>query len=338
MALRLARFGLGAALCAKALTAIGFGLPLLGSAVAAPTVKAKTELVPFVAAPFPYDGRPIPGSEKPFFDVEKDGRRGHTSPRGGVYWEDATYSDPRVLLHIPKGFDPRRPAVMVVYFHGNQATLERDVVARQQVPRQVALSGLNALLVAPQFAVNALDSTAGHFYEAGAFRRFVEEACARLARLHGGDRRARAAIEALPVVLVAYSGGYIPAAWAVHHGGIGDRLRGIVMLDSLYGEFEKYATWIASNHGGFFFSAHSRSAREDNAAMQRLLTERGIDFATALPARLGPGTVAFQGTADEIVHADFVTRAWVDDPLAEILRRIPGFTRSAPPAGKRTVD
>ena len=77
-------------------------------------------------------------------------------PRGGVYWEDTTYSDRRVLLHIPRGFDAALPAVMIVYFHGNLATLERDVVhRRQQVPRQVAESGLNAVLVAPQFAVNA---------------------------------------------------------------------------------------------------------------------------------------------------------------------------------------
>ena len=80
-------------------------------------------------------------------------RRGHTSPRGGIYWEDKTYSDQRVLLHIPKGFDPRRPALMIVFFHGNEATLARDVRDRQQVPRQVAESGLNAVLVAPQFAV-----------------------------------------------------------------------------------------------------------------------------------------------------------------------------------------
>ena len=66
---------------------------------AAPTAKPKTALVAFDASPFPFDGRPLPGQDKPFFDVEKDGRRGRTSARGGtVYWEDATYSDRRVLL------------------------------------------------------------------------------------------------------------------------------------------------------------------------------------------------------------------------------------------------
>src|SRR5205085_2860177 len=140
----------------------------------------------------------------------------------GVYWEDTTYSDRRVLLHIPRGFNAALPAVMILYLHGNFASLA-DVVHRvQQVPRQVSESGLNAVLVAPQLAVNAADSSAGRFYDAGEFRRFVEEAAVRLARLHG-DQRARAAIESLPVVIFAYSGGYAPAAWAPHHGGLGGR-------------------------------------------------------------------------------------------------------------------
>lgn len=286
----------------------------------------------FDTAPFPFDGRPLPGQDKPFFDLEKDGKRGRTSVRGGtVYWEDATYSDPRVLLYIPAGFDPARPGLMLVFLHGNQSTLERDVVVRQQVPRQLAQSGLNAVLVAPQLAVDALDSTAGKFHQEGHFRSFVEEAAGRLARLHG-DRRAAKAIEALPVVIVAYSGGYYPAAWVLRQGGLGDRLRGVVVLDGLYGDLDKFADWIAGHEGAFFLSAHSRSSREENTSFQRLLTERGIHFTPSLPARLTPGTVAFVGSPDEIEHRDFVTKAWVEDPLKAVLARIAGYPRTAPPA------
>src|SRR5215510_14305457 len=117
----------------------------------APLAASKTALVPFEITPFPYRGM-VPEKNVPFLDVVDGERLGHNSPRGGVYWEDKTYSDKRVLLHIPRGFDPRRPALMIVYFHGNEATLTRDVRERQQVPRQITQSGLNAVLVAPQFA------------------------------------------------------------------------------------------------------------------------------------------------------------------------------------------
>jgi hypothetical protein len=306
-----------------------------GPAAAAPTPRSRTALVAFETSPFPFDGRPLPGQDKPFFDVEQDGRRGRTSVRGGtVYWEDATYSDRRVLLYIPTGFDPALPGLMLVFMHGNQSTLERDVVARQRVPRQVAQSGLNAVLVVPQLAVDALDSTAGRFHEPGHFRRFVEEAARRLARLQG-DRRAAQAIDALPVVIVAYSGGYYPAAWVLHQGGLGDRLRGVVILDGLYGDLDKFADWIANRESAFFLSAHSRSSREENAGLQRTLAERGIDFATSLPARLLPGSVTFVTTPDEVVHRDFLTNAWVEDPLKVVLARIAGYPRTPPRARSR---
>ena len=122
-------------------------------------------------------------------DVNSNNRLGHSSVRGGVYWEDETYNDRHSLLFIPAHFDIRRPAVIVVFFHGNQALLERDVSRRQEVPRQIAESGLNAVLVAPQFASDALDSSAGHFWERGAFRRYLDEAATRLAHFYGRKTR-----------------------------------------------------------------------------------------------------------------------------------------------------
>ena len=163
---------------------ISVSLDMQGPASAAPSRAAKLKLVAFKTSPFPYEGQ-LPGRDKPFLDTEKDGRRGHTARGGTVYWEDTTYSDRRAPPFIPKGFDPARPGLIVVYFHGNQAALERDVWRRQQVPRQVAQSGLNAVLVAPQFAVDALDSSAGQFWEPRAFRRYLEEAAKHLARLDG---------------------------------------------------------------------------------------------------------------------------------------------------------
>ena len=68
-----------------------------------------------------------------------------------------------------------------MFFHGNQATLTRDVLERQQTARQLAQSDLNAVLVAPQLAVDAADSSAGNFWRPGAFAQFLDEAESKLA-------------------------------------------------------------------------------------------------------------------------------------------------------------
>jgi hypothetical protein len=198
---------------------------------------------------------------------------------------------------------------------------------RQQVPRQVGESGLNVVLVAPQFALDALDSSAGRFWEPGAFAQFLDEAADRLAQLFG-DRRARSAFADLEVVLVAYSGGYQPAAFALERGDAKDRVRGVVLLDALYAEEDKFADWIAQHRDrAFFVSAYSNSSRDVNAALKRLLSAQGVAFQEALPPRLTPASVAFVAVGD-VVHNDFVSHAWVGDPLKVVLARITGFPRA----------
>jgi len=297
----------------------------------APMPSTKIQLVPFDNSPFPYTG-PVPDKSMTFLDVVNGERRGHTSGRGGVYWEDLTYSDKRALLAIPRGFDIRRPAVIVVYFHGNLATLTRDVRNRQQIPRQVEQSGLNAVLVAPQFAVDALDSSSGRFWEPGVFAKFLDEATDRLTKLHG-DPRARSVFERAPVVIVGYSGGYNPAAFAVALGGANQRVHGVVLLDGLFAEIDKFADWLARRPPAFFFSAYGKAARTEHAELQRMLVERGVSAQKALPARLNPGSVTLLDVGDEVQHNDFVTQAWVADPLRVVLARIPGFPRTGAAAG-----
>ncbi len=291
--------------------------------------KALRAFVPFEHSPFPFTGV-VPGKDEPFLDAEKDGRKGHTSPRGGIYWQDETYNDRRVLLDIPRSFDPAKPGVIVVYFHGNKSTLERDVVRRHQVPRQVARAGLNSVLVAPQFAVDALDSTAGRFYLPGFFAKFMGEAARELAKL-AGDPKLKGTFESMPIVIVAYSGGYTPAAYAVHHGGIGDRLKGILLFDALYGDLDKFAAWIERRGSGVFFSAHGKSSREPNANLQTRLASAGVDIRSELPSRaFQPGSVTFYAASEELTHADFLTKAWVDDPIQSVLAKVAPLVKPPP--------
>lgn len=146
--------------------------PVLGAPLPSAGMLAIT---PCDHSAFPYSGS-IPGSRQPFLDTLIGGRWAHRAPRGGLLFEDEAYSDRRSLLFIPARFDPRQPAVLVVFFHGNGATLARDVVERQGVPRQLAALHLNAVLVAPQLALDALNSSAGHFWERGFSDACLDEA------------------------------------------------------------------------------------------------------------------------------------------------------------------
>ena len=277
-------------------------------------VDALTRLVDFETAPFPYHGV-VPGSGRPFL-----ASGGHTSFRGQRLWESQTFSDDRVLLHIPSGFDPNRPAVMVVFFHGHGAILGRDVRDRQQVPAQITAAGANAVLVAPQFAVDAADSSAGKFWEPNGFKRFLDEAAIKLAYMYG-DPHSQAAFAKMPIVIVAYSGGFGPTLSVLDRGGVRSRVHGLVLLDALYAGIDKFADWIADNRSTFFISSYTPHTAHHNADLQRLLRERSVAYGSDLRRGHLQGMVTFL-PAGPVSHRDFVTHAWSDNPIKDILARM----------------
>lgn len=275
----------------------------------------RTAIIPFGHSAFPYDGA-VPDSGKPFLDVERDGKRGHTSPRGGVYFTDSTYSSRETLLHVGAGFRPSGDSALVLFFHGNKATLREEVVTRQRIVAQFDASGFNGALVAPQLAVNALDSSGGRFWERGFLSAYLNEAAQRLAALGAGS------MHAAPVIVIAYSGGYNPAIYALLGGGGASRIKGVVLMDALFGELPNYAQWIAATHSrAFFVSAFGPASAKENAAMKSLLAGRGVAYTDGVPQKLTGGGVWFIDSRGAS-HNDFMTRAWAAQPLRDILMRM----------------
>jgi len=196
------------------------------------------------------------------------------------------------------------------------------------VPRQIAESGQNVALVAPQLAFDAADSSAGNFWRPGHFATYIDETAERLMRLYG-DRRVGRSFNAAPVVIVAYSGGYLSAAYALERGGAAHRIKGVILMDALYGDEDKFAAWAATRRRlAFLLSAYTDSTREENATLQGLLAKRRIAYTTKLPTSLTSGTMAFVATGGLDMHGDFMTRAWAPDPLKAALAMIPGYPQT----------
>ena len=289
-----------------------------------------TTLVSMKSSAFPYFGN-NPASDAPFLNISKGDRRGHRSYGGRVYWQDETYNDNRVLVHVPETFDIRKPGVIVVFFHGNGATLERDVRDRQLVPEQISESGANAVLLAPQLAVDAADSSAGKFWQPGGFKRFMAESADQLARLYG-DPNAAKAFANMPIVIIGYSGGFLPTAWSLEVGGISNRVRGVFLLDAVYGELDKFASWIEHNRSGFFVSSYTHYTARRDQELMRMLRDKGITVSENMDAPLRPGSVLFVETPEGVRHRDYVTHAWTQNPVREVLAKMaatPALTRMA---------
>ena len=267
---------------------------------------------------------PYPLTEKlanTFFEVNDNGRRGHNSPRGGLLWEDTTYSDNRVLLAMPEDFKGHRNPTLIVFLHGNESILERDVLERQQVPAQVIAANINAFLVVPQFAVDALDSNSGNFAEKKYFTKFIKESAAQASEWQN-NKRLDYQLKHAPIILMAYSGGYLAAANILEKGGVSNRVKGVILLDALYGQEAVFAKWLRFNHRkSFFFSAYTKPAQASNELLQNILREKRIKFEMGMPESLPRNSITFMELDEIVIHKNLLTQAWSTEPLADLLRK-----------------
>jgi hypothetical protein len=290
----------------------------------------QTALIGLKSSAFPYYGN-NPRTDAPFLNVSNGDRHGHRSFSGRVFWQDETFNDNRVLMHVPEHFDVNKPGVIVVFFHGNGATLERDVRDRQRVPQQISESGANAVLLAPQLAVDAADSSAGKFWQPGGLKRFINESADHLAQLYG-DPSAAKTFANMPIVIIGYSGGFVPTAYSLEVGGLGNRIRGVVLLDAVYGELDKFASWVANNRSGFFVSAYTHYTQPRDQELMHMIRDKGIAVSDDMDGPLRPGSVVFVKTPEGVTHRDYVTHAWTDKPVREVLAKMslsPSLTRFA---------
>jgi len=312
--------------------------PVVKTPPADPLAIVKTptiHLQSFTNGPFPYSG-PGEDGRTPFYDaVDALKRRGHRTPSGDVLMEGITYGDDRTLMYVPAGFDPRRPALMVVFFHGHGSAIERTVT-EADLPRQITESGANAVLVAPQFAYDAADSSPGKFWRPGAFARFIDEVATKLARLltaQGADlRRLSGVFNLAPVMLVAFSGGYKPAAYVLARGGAAHRIHSVVLLDALYDEEDKFAAWFAgARQRAFIASFYTESTAGNQARLRDLLAKRRIASTTSMPASFAHGTAVFIASGTIERHARFVLEGPPRDPVKTVLAAIPGYRMKPEP-------
>ena len=83
-------------------------------------------------------------------------------------------------------------------------------------------------------------------------------------------------------MIVAYSGGFGPTLSVLDRGGVRSRVRGLVLLDALYGGIGKFADWIADNRSTFFVSSYTPHTARHNVYLEHLLRERSVPYSSEL--------------------------------------------------------
>ena len=185
---------------------------------------------------------------------------------------DGPWTDSSVVIFVPDGLTDSGQVGVVTHLHGLRADVAQ-VVGAQKLIEQHALSGRDAVFIAPQGPYRAGSNAFGKLDEAGGFERLVRDV---IAILYRDGRIQRPGLG--EVVVTAHSGGYKPTASVLDHGGLA--VLAAHLLDALYGRVEIYRAFIEG--GGMLRSSYTTfgGTVENNEALALELEEAGTPVAS----------------------------------------------------------
>ncbi|MDP9151450.1 MAG: hypothetical protein M3O36_16135, partial [Myxococcota bacterium] len=166
--------------------------------------------------------------------------------------------DDTVIVFVPNHYRFRagEDVPTLVHLHGHNTTADRAMTSHE-LRQQLADSRQNALLVVPQLAFEAADSSCGKLESSGALTRLLSEAVNAVAR----EGRAALGQSAFPadaplgtVCLSAHSGGYHAASCCLRLGGVD--VREAYLFDALYCELDAFREWVVARRGSPFRHRH----------------------------------------------------------------------------------
>jgi hypothetical protein len=161
------------------------------------------------------------------------------------------HGDDTVIVFVPDKyrFQTDQGVSALVHFHGHNSSAERAITAHA-LREQLVDSRQNAILIVPQLALLAADSSCGKLASPGALARLLGGAvsnAARFGRKTLGDSRFPERPGLGRVCLSAHSGGYYAAACSLRHGGVD--VSETYLFDALYAESEVFREWVLERLG-----------------------------------------------------------------------------------------
>jgi hypothetical protein len=168
------------------------------------------------------------------------------------------YHDDTVIVFVPAHYRYHEDegVATLVHMHGHNTTAEKAMVSHQ-LREQLADSRQNALLIVPQLAVMAADSSCGHLESQNGLVDLLKEVLvttAHEARSTLGDTGFPAGARLGTVCVSAHSGGYHAAACGLRTGGVD--VREVYLFDALYAEVETFRDWVIAKTGENYHRRH----------------------------------------------------------------------------------
>lgn len=262
--------------------------------------------------------------------------------------------DDTVIVFVPAKyrFHEKEGVSALVHFHGHNSSAERAITAHA-LREQLVDSRQNAILIVPQLALFAADSSCGQLATPGGLSRLLGGAvstAARLGRATLADSRFPERPRTGRICLSAHSGGYYAAACSLRHGGVD--VSETYLFDALYAENEVFRDWVlerrsepaTSRHKLVSYFTSGAATEVQNNVLRTSLERSGVLVSKelregALSRRdLSHSNAVFVRT--EVAHSSVTweTNALRDVLYASMLPRHLGSTWFESPDAARLIE
>ncbi|MFT3786870.1 MAG: hypothetical protein QM770_12005 [Tepidisphaeraceae bacterium] len=239
-----------------------------------PTTRPATMILHLPTAPYPHPSR-------------KDGYKSgdETFPMAGHYDDDS------VGIYVPEKFKaPDGPADFVIHFHGHRNHVTK-VFEQYDLAGQMEKSGVNAILVVPQGPYEVPDSSFGKMADEGGFAAMMNDVANELVK-RGVLRSAQIG----RIVLAGHSGGYLPVATVLDHGGLTDHITDVLLFDASYGSLDSYVNYISDQtKPRRLISICTAHLAGQNMMMMAMLQDRGVKYEVKIDGKLTDDIVRPRG-------------------------------------------
>ncbi|MBX9724838.1 MAG: hypothetical protein K2X81_25760 [Candidatus Obscuribacterales bacterium] len=149
---------------------------------------------------------------------------------------------PDAVVRLPENFDPSKPIHLSIYNHGWRSSAHSSF-READLDNQMRNAAPNTILIVPEWqrSPSASNSDQGRFSEPGMFKGMLQEILSKTPGLQGKSLEDIDRID-----IISHSAGFNPTESEIYKNGLGDKVKSITLLDSLYSG-SGFDRWLKDN-------------------------------------------------------------------------------------------
>jgi len=183
------------------------------------------------------------------------------------------YQDNTVLVIFPNYYRIAEKVDLIFFFHGWWNNID-STIQTFNILEQFLLTKKNAWIIVPEVARKAPDSFGGKLEDPQGFKNLVKDVLDFMLRVGLIENT-----EVGDIILAGHSGAFQVISAILAQGGLTNQVKEVYLFDALYGQTERFLTWIEKSNGKLInIYTKDGGTKSETERLMATLNEKKIGF------------------------------------------------------------